>query len=89
MVDILEIRVDRFKKTDPLYVRNIVKTRRKIGVPLILTVRGKEEGGQKEISNELKLSIFKECMLLVDAVDIELRSPILAEVIKIARKIRK
>ena len=89
LVDILEIRVDRFKKTDPLYVRNIVKTRRKIGVPLILTVRGKEEGGQKEISNELKLSIFKECMFLVDAVDIELRSPILAEVIKIARKNKK
>ena len=88
-VDILEIRVDQFKKADPIYVRNVIKTRRKIGVPLILTVRNKEEGGQKDISNELKLSIFKECIPLVDAVDIELRSPILSEVIKIARKNKK
>ncbi len=88
-VDILEIRVDQFKKTDPIYVRNIIKTRRKIGLPLILTVRNKEEGGQKDISKELKLRIFKECMPLVDAVDIELRSPILSEVIKIARKNKK
>ncbi|MDP3042348.1 MAG: type I 3-dehydroquinate dehydratase [Candidatus Omnitrophota bacterium] len=88
-VDILEIRVDEFKKTDPLYVGNIVKTSRKIGAPLILTVRSKEEGGQKDISNELKLNIFKECMPLVDAIDIELRSPILSKVIKIARKNKK
>ena len=88
-VDILEIRVDEFKKVDPIYIRNIVKMRRKIGVPLILTVRSKEEGGQKVISNELKLKIFKECISLIDAVDIELRSPILSEVIKIARKNKK
>lgn len=88
-IDILEIRVDQFKRTDPVYVKNVVKMRRKIGVPLILTVRNKEEGGQKEISNELKLSILKECVSLVDAVDIELRSPILLEVIKIAKKNKK
>lgn len=88
-IDILEIRVDQFKKTDPVYVKGVVKTRRKIGVPLILTVRNKEEGGQKDISNELKLRIFQECISLVDAVDIELRSPILSEVIKVARKNKK
>lgn len=88
-VDILEIRVDEFKKVDPVYIRNIVKTRRKIGAPLILTIRSKEEGGQKDISNELKLCIFKECIPLVDAVDIELRSPIVSEVIKIAKKNKK
>lgn len=88
-VDILEIRVDEFKKTEPLYIKNIVKTRRKIGVPLILTVRSKEEGGQKDISNDLKLSIIKDCISLVDAVDIELRSPILSQVVKIAKKNKK
>lgn len=88
-VDILEIRVDQFKKTDPTYVRNVVKTRRKIGVPLILTVRSKEEGGQKDISNELKLKILEENTPLVNAVDIELKSPILSETIRIARKNKK
>ncbi len=88
-VDILEIRVDQFKKTDPTYVKNVIKTRKKIGVPLILTVRSKEEGGQKDVSNQLKLSIFKENISLVDAVDIELKSPILSEVVKTARKNKK
>ncbi|PIQ87623.1 MAG: type I 3-dehydroquinate dehydratase [Candidatus Omnitrophica bacterium CG11_big_fil_rev_8_21_14_0_20_43_6] len=88
-VDIFEIRVDEFKKIDPIYVKSVVKARRKIGVPLILTVRSKEEGGQRDISNELKLNIFKECIPLVNAVDIELRSPILSEVVKIAKKNKK
>lgn len=87
--DILEIRVDQFKKTDPAYIRDVVKTRSKIGVPLILTVRSKEEGGQKDISNELRLKIFQESIPLVDAVDIELKSPILPEVVKTARKNKK
>ncbi len=88
-VDILEIRVDEFKKVDLLHIKNTVKMRRKIGIPLILTVRSKDEGGKKDISNELKLNIFKECISLVDAVDIELRSPILSEVVRIAKKNKK
>jgi 3-dehydroquinate dehydratase-1 len=89
LVDILEIRVDQFRKTNPSYVKNVIKTRKKIGVPLILTVRSKEEGGEKDLSNQLKLSIFKENISLVDAVDIELKSPLLSEVVKTARKNKK
>lgn len=85
-VDILEIRIDRFKKLDPKYIREIITNRKKTGLPLILTVRSKEEGGQKALSDKLKLKIFSENVSLVDAVDIELKSPVLLEVIKIARK---
>lgn len=88
-LDVLEIRVDQFKNTDPVYVKNVIKKRKKIGVPLILTVRSKEEGGQRDISNKLKLSIFKDNISLVDAVDIELKSPVLSEVVKNARKNKK
>ena len=88
-VDILEIRVDQFKKTDPVYVKDIIKKRKKIGVPLILTIRSKEEGGQRDISNELKLKIFEENIPLVNAVDIELKSPILSKVVKTAKKNKK
>ncbi len=45
-VDIVEIRVDQFKKIDPAYVKNSIEKRIKIGVPLILTIRSKEEGGR-------------------------------------------
>lgn len=88
-VDILEIRVDQFKKTDPVYVKDVIKKRKKIGVSLILTIRSKEEGGQRDISNKLKLKIFEENISLVNAVDIELKSPILSKVVKIARKNKK
>jgi len=89
LIDILEIRVDKFKNTAPAYVQNVIKKRRKIGLPLILTVRSYAEGGEKDISDKLKLSIFKENIPLVDAVDIELKSPVLSEVIRSARRNKK
>ena len=88
-LDILEVRVDQFKNADSIYVKNVIRKRKKIGVPLILTVRSKEEGGQRDISNAAKLNIFRDNIQLVDAVDIELKSPILSEVVKIARKNKK
>ncbi len=88
-IDILEIRVDQFKKIEPAHIKNVINVRREIGVPLILTVRSKKEGGQRDVPNQLKLNIFKENIPLVDAVDIELESPILSEVVKTARKNKK
>ena len=88
-VDILEIRVDQFKKLDSNYVRGVIASKKKIGVPLILTVRSKEEGGQKGIADEIKLNIFKENISSVDAVDIELNSPILTDIVKLAKKNKK
>ena len=88
-VDILEIRVDQFKKLDPEYISRVISSLRKIGIPLILTVRSKNEGGQKNVPDELKLRIFRKAISLVDAVDIELKSPIVSEVVKIAKKNKK
>ena len=87
--DILEIRVDQFKKSEPNYVRDIIASKKKIGVPLILTVRSKEEGGQKSITDKAKLNIFKENISSVDAIDIELASPILTDIVKLAKKNKK
>jgi len=86
LIDIIEIRVDQFRSTDPIYIKNVIKKMKRIGAPLILTVRSKDEGGQRDIPDKLKLNIFKDNISLVDAVDIELRSPILPEVVKNARK---
>ena len=87
--DILEVRVDQFKILDPEYVNSVIARVREIGIPLILTVRSYEEGGEKNIPDELKLRIFKSSISLVDAVDIELKSPIISEVVKIAKKNKK
>ena len=88
-IDILELRVDQFDSLAPLHIRDTVKSRRKIGPPLILTVRNKNEGGEKNIRDEQRLKIFKENISFVDAVDIELKSTIVSKVIKLAKKNKK
>ena len=89
-IDVLEIRVDLFRRLDPDYVQKIVREKRKTGIPLILTVRNsKSEGGRKKISDSLKLKIFTECVPLVDALDIELRSPLCREIILLAKRNKK
>ena len=88
-LDILEIRVDQFKKINAQYIKNSILLRKKLGIPIILTIRSKEEGGNKRIANELKWQIFKQNMPLIDAVDIELRSAIIAKVIRLAKENKK
>ncbi|MBI5554659.1 MAG: type I 3-dehydroquinate dehydratase [Elusimicrobia bacterium] len=88
-VDILEIRVDQFDNLDPQSIRKSIILRKKTGLPLILTIRSKEEGGQKEIPNDLKLKIFKNNISSIDAIDIELKSPLLAKIVELAKINRK
>jgi len=88
-VDILEIRIDQFRKLNPDHVKNVILNRKKAGLPLILTVRNRKEGGRKDISALSKLNIFRENISLVDAVDIELKSPVLPEIVTVAKKNKK
>lgn len=86
-VDVLEVRVDRFQSYDIDHIKDNILKRKETGVPLILTIRNaKEEGGESRISDSVKLKIFESAAPLVDAIDIELNSPIIAEVINLARK---
>jgi len=88
-IDLLELRVDRFQKINPAYVSEVIKSRKKIGPPLILTIRNKKEGGDKSIPDRIRLQLFNIAIPLVNAVDIELNSAILNQVIKIAHKFKK
>lgn len=90
-VDILEIRVDQFKSVDVDYVKKNIIERAKIDIPIILTVRNDEaeSGRQSDISDKQKLDIFKATISLVDAVDIELKSPLVSEVVSLAKENNK
>lgn len=86
-VDVLEIRVDKFRSRDIGHIKGNILKRKEIGVPLILTIRNaKEEGGTSRISDSVKLKIFESAAPLVDAIDIELHSSIISQVISLARK---
>jgi 3-dehydroquinate dehydratase-1 len=89
-VGLLELRADLFKKLDPAYIIDQIKHRKLLKTPLLLTLRNqKEEGAVKTFSDELKMRIIAAVLPLVDMIDIELSSPLLKQVVAMARKLKK
>ena len=84
--DILEARIDRFKKMDIEYVVQKVNMLKRHKMPIIATVRSRKEGGARNILEWERLKLFERVMPLVDAVDIELYSNILCQVISRAHR---
>ena len=88
-VGLLELRADLFKKLDPAYIVDQIKHRKLLKIPLLLTLRNqKKEGAVKIFSDELKMQIITAALPLVDMVDIELSSPLLKQVVMLARKLK-
>jgi 3-dehydroquinate dehydratase-1 len=88
-VGLLELRADLFRKLDPAYVKAQVQRRKLLKIPLLLTLRNqKEEGAVKICSDELKWHIIITALPFVDMVDIELSSPLLKQVVILARKLK-
>jgi 3-dehydroquinate dehydratase-1 len=89
-VGLLELRADLFKKLDPAYIIDQIKQRKLLKIPLLLTVRNqKDEGALKEFADDKKWAMITAALPLVDMVDIELSSPLLKQVIVLARKLGK
>jgi 3-dehydroquinate dehydratase-1 len=89
-VGLLELRADLFKRLDPAYIVDQIKSRESLKIPLLLTLRNqKKEGAIKVFSDELKMQIITVALPLVDMIDIELSSPLLKQVISAARKLKK
>ncbi|OGP11899.1 MAG: type I 3-dehydroquinate dehydratase [Deltaproteobacteria bacterium GWA2_42_85] len=88
--DLLELRIDCFKRQDTDYIRKIIKDVRTEKLPVIATIRSEAESGRRNLKDAERLRIFKAIMPLVDAVDIELSSKkILKDVIKEAHRFKK
>lgn len=89
-VGFLELRVDLFKKSGVEHARRQFQARRKLGIPLILTVRSqKKEGAAKTMPEARKWELLQALIPLADWVDIELSSPLRAKTIALARSRRK
>lgn len=84
--DLFELRVDRFQDRDPLAVRAVCDAAAAFGVPSVGTVRAATEGGAPGLDDTGRLQLFELLVPLVDAVDVELFSPIRPEVTALARK---
>ncbi|MDQ6996970.1 MAG: type I 3-dehydroquinate dehydratase [Mariprofundus sp.] len=87
-LDIAELRIDQYASSDPAHVSNELSKFR--GIPTIATIRSKNEGGDWCGSEIERLSLFKDIISHVDAIDIELSSKkILPDVIESAHKAGK
>ena len=88
--DLVEVRVDTFKARDPKRLKKAFTEARLVGLPILLTIRSKEEGGGFKLDDKERLLLFTELTPLVDAVDIELTSKrILKKVVAAAKEYRK
>jgi 3-dehydroquinate dehydratase I len=83
--DIVEIRLDLIGSNTPRWMEHAraIETR---GLPVVLTIRLVEEGGQWKQPDEERLPLFETALRNLTAVDIELRSPILKEVSALASR---
>jgi len=87
---ILELRLDELKKIDVSSIFSAVRIAKEQGMPVIATIRSKEEGGKKFISPQKRLQLFKMIIPEVDGIDVELSSnSILDSVVKFAHKFNK
>lgn len=88
--DMLELRIDLFRRMDIAYLRSQIAKRRLLKMPLLLTVRNqKEEGSLRNWDHQKKKDVMLALLDAVDMVDIELSSPVLKEVLAEAKRLKK
>ncbi|MFH1287816.1 MAG: type I 3-dehydroquinate dehydratase [bacterium] len=80
-IDIVEIRIDRFKNIFPDYITSIVKKlKASIPNPIIATIRDKKEGGGKKINEDARYEILGNIIGYVDCADVEINSGLLKKI---------
>ncbi len=87
-LDVIELRIDQYSSFDRKHVlQEVVKFR---DVPTIATIRLSAEGGGWNLSEKERLSLFKEVIPEVNAIDIELSAEtILPDVIQATHAAKK
>jgi len=89
-IDIIEFRVDLLENLEIDYIRKHLRKIKEKDIDVILTVRAKWEGGGHEIDDNYRFNIYKECIDLIDYLDIELSSNnLLSDVVELGNKSKK
>lgn len=81
--DLVEVRLD----TMPVSL--FPKIRAQVRLPLLLTIRSPQEGGQNKLSEKARLKLFRQYLPWCDLVDLELRHPNLIKALTpVARRLK-
>jgi 3-dehydroquinate dehydratase I len=87
-VDVAELRIDRFTRTDAPHVLGVVASYE--ALPTLATIRSPEEGGAWQGSESERLALYRQIVPVVQGIDIELSSEvILAEVLETAHRLER
>lgn len=87
-VDILEVRIDRFLQLDYNHILSHLKKIREIwNQPIIGTIRDRKEEieGNADLNDQTRLELFKLIIPIIDIIDIELRSSMVQEVVRLTK----
>lgn len=82
-LDVAELRVDLFASRDPAHVLGALPAF--AGVPTLATIRSATEGGGWTAPEDERRALYRTLLPHVDAIDVELASPIAADAIPAAR----
>lgn len=89
LADIGELRIDQFAAHTPDAVVGVVEQARRLGLPLIATVRAADEGGAARLDDDHRWALFEAVAPLVDGLDVELHAAIRDRVIALAKRHQK
>jgi 3-dehydroquinate dehydratase-1 len=86
--DIVEIRLDLIGASTPHWIEQ-AKAIEGRGLPVIVTIRLMEEGGQWKQTDQSRLPLFESALRQLTSADIELRSPLIEKVSTLAYQRRR
>lgn len=84
--DAVELRVDAFAAPSPAAVATTGAAARRLGKPLLGTVRWQAEGGAGALDDADRRALYVALAPLVDGLDVELHSPLCDEIVALARR---
>lgn len=86
--DIVEVRLDLIGPNTPRWFEDAQAIEAR-GLPVIVTIRLAEEGGQWRQSDQLRLPVFETALRQLTAADVEWRSPLIERVSALAYQRRR
>lgn len=89
LADLFELRIDAFDPPTPSHAVEVCREARAAGVPVIATVRARDEGGVAELTDGARLALFEAVLPLVDALDVEFHAKIRKEIVALAHRAGK
>lgn len=86
LADCIELRVDELRVPTPAGAIAAADAARRLGKPLVGTVRWSAEGGAGTLSDAQRRALYEALAPRVDGLDVELRSPLCDEIVALARR---